>query len=114
MELTVEQVGRDRGSGTLAAINGHAAPPRPCPQRLDPHQSFDAVQAAGIACLQHITPYTACAVGAVTIDEAQPRLLAECLVTQAAPAPRPGQPRVKPAASRSEEQTSELQSLMSL
>ena len=102
MELTVEQVGRDRGSGTLAAIDGHAAPPGPCPQCLHPHQTFDAVQAAGVSRLQHIPPYAACAVSAIAIDKAQPHLLAQRLVIQAATAPRPGQPRIEPAARHTE------------
>lgn len=60
------------------------------------------MQAASLAARQYIPSSSACTVGPAAVHEAAPHQLRQSLVLKAAPAARPNQPCIKPAARHTE------------
>src|ERR1700722_3716615 len=71
-ELAIEQIRRDRRGRTFAVVFRQGPPAWPRPQRLSAHQTFDLVQAARKACLQHVAPDPTRAIGAGARHKARP------------------------------------------
>jgi hypothetical protein len=93
-ELTVEDIGR-RIAFPLAGIGWQAAPPRPCPQGLLPHQSLDAMKPASDTGGQQIVPDPPGAISTVAGNEARADLLRQHLIGSRPGTARPRQPRLE-------------------
>jgi hypothetical protein len=97
LKLPIQDVPRDLLRIALAAIRWQSASPGSRPESLISHQALDSVKAAPMTCLQHIEPYTTCAIAAVAFQEAAAHDSADPLIILRTPARRPCQPSIEAA-----------------